>query len=226
MNTDASVSVQPYSLAAPLNPQWSLQDLQTHLGGVPLSRIRLWPPPGAASEEDFSRNPDHCELIDGVLVEKAMGYFQGWIAAELIYFLSKFVREHDLGIVLGDNSPYRLQPKSIREPDISYFGWARFPGRVPPAVNVLPFAPDLAVEIVSDGNTAAEMERKRQEFFAAGTHAFWVVEPVLRTIEVSTTYAAPQLLREGDTLIGGEVLPGFVLPLTELFARCPRPISE
>jgi Uma2 family endonuclease len=77
--------------------------------------------------------------------------------------------------------------------------------------------PDLVVEVLSKGNTKGEMSRKLEEYFGAGVRLAWVVDPRKRTVRVHTTATRSRLLREPDELDGGEVLPGFRLPLTELF---------
>ena len=80
-------------------------------------------------------------------------------------------------------------------------------------------APDLAVEVLSAGNTAREMARKRQEYFAAGVQVVWQVDPNARTVEVFTAPDQSTVLHEAQTLEGGTVLPGFTLPLQELFSE-------
>lgn len=87
-------------------------EMQEQLGGIPLERIRMMPPPGFATEEDLLRVQDSegrtCELIDGVLVEKTTGYFESRIAAALIFFLETLLEQHDLGIVLGADGTLRI----------------------------------------------------------------------------------------------------------------------
>jgi Uma2 family endonuclease len=80
-------------------------------------------------------------------------------------------------------------------------------------------APDLAVEVLSVGNTPGEMARKRQEYFSAGVQVVWQVDPRTRTVEVFTVPAQSTVLHEAQTLEGGMVLPGFTLPLQELFSE-------
>ena len=214
----------PAALPAVFDAAWSLRDLQHHLGDIPLERIRAVPSPGAATEADalrvleFGPGP-RCELIDGVLVEKPVGFFQSLLAAELIFLIRAYLEMNDIGRVLGEQGPYRILKNQLRVPDVSFIGWQHFPNRTLPKVKVLPFAPDLAVEILSEANTTAELVRKRREYFAAGTRLMWIVEPELRTADV---YRSPDdhiLLREHDTLTGGDVLPGFELVIREWFER-------
>jgi Uma2 family endonuclease len=78
------------------------------------------------------------------------------------------------------------------------------------------------VEVLSAGNTPGEMARKCQEYFAAGVRLVWVVAPEARTVEVYTDPDQSTVRHEVDTLEGGAVLPGFALPLRELFAELDR----
>lgn len=201
----------------------TLADLVERLGGVPLERIRMRPPPGAATEQDLVRSDGArdglCELADGVLVEKPMGYYESRLAAVLIGFLEAFLQTQDLGIVLGPDGALRLMAGLVRLPDVSFLSWDHFPGRLLPKGQVLGRAPDLAVEILSPKNTVAEMARKRAEYFAAGTRLHWELDPDTRVV---TVYASPDVasvLDETHTLNGGLVLPGFSLPIRTWFAR-------
>src|SRR5206468_1626606 len=81
---------------------------------------------------------------------------------------------------------------------------------------ILDRAPDLAVEVLSKGNTRAEMDRKLREYFAAGVRLVWLIDPKTRTARVHTSPEEMTRLGEGDTLDGGDVLPGFALPLRDL----------
>lgn len=201
-------------------------EMQEQLGGIPLERIRMVPPPGLATEEDLLRVLDKedriCELIDGVLVEKTMGYYESHLASVLIFFLRRFLEEHDLGIVLGEAGTLRILEDQIRVPDVAFLSWRHFPGRVLPAEPVPAVAPDLAVEILSEGNTPAEMNRKLKDYFAAGVKLVWFIDAASKS---ATVYESPRKRRKltlTDSLKGGKVLPGFKLPLKELFQKAGR----
>ena len=204
----------------------TLDDLLKRLGRVPLHRIRLHPPPGTATEADvliYPHGEKHlCELVDGVLVEKPMGYYESLLAGILIHLLRIFLDSHDLGIVLAPDGALRLAPGLVRIPDVCFISWERFPNRELPAEPIPDLAPDLAVEVLSEGNTEAEMERKLQEYFSAGARVVWYVEPEPRTVRVYTSPSDVRLLGEAETLDGGTVLPGFQLKIRELFDRAGR----
>src|SRR5206468_3137285 len=113
------------------------------------------------------------ELVDGVLVEKAMGFIQSSLACVLIQLLRNFLDQYPLGIVGGPDGMMRLAPGMVRMPDVSVVYWDRFPGRRVTHEPVPRIAPDLAVEILSESNTKAEMDRKLREYFAAGARLVW-----------------------------------------------------
>ena len=217
----------PPAPASPFPPGWTLADLLHHLGGIPANRVRLSPAPGFATEADalaLARQPERktCELIDGVLVEKFMGFLEGFVAAELIIELGIFLRGNDLGIVVPADALMRLAPGQLRAPDVAFFEWRHFPNRELPREPVPSLCPDLAVEVLSESNTAAEMERKRREYFAGGCRLVWEVEPELRLVRAYTSPDSFAVVNESGTLDGGAVLPGFALPLAQLFARAGR----
>jgi Uma2 family endonuclease len=84
---------------------------------------------------------------------------------------------------------------------------------------MLGFGPDLAIEVLSPSNTPQEMERKLNDYFRARVRVVWYVDPRQRTVEVFTGVDRSTLLREGQTLTGDPLLPGFNLALRDLFAQ-------
>jgi Uma2 family endonuclease len=201
-------------------------DVLEHLGGIDPRRVRASPPPGKATEKDVLRLLDHenrlFELVDGVLVEKVMGLMESALAVDIASALNPFVRQHDLGIVAGADGTLRLMPRLVRIPDVSFISWAQMPSHEYPSEPIPTLYPDLAVEVLSEGNTEEEMERKLKDYFLAGTRLVWFVDPESRTAQVYKSPEEPATLKEGDTLSGGDALPGFALPLKDLFARVPQ----
>ncbi len=204
----------------------TMDDLLERLGGISPRRVLLRPQPGKATEADLLRvlrKTDRLfELVDGTLVEKVMGYGEGLLAVDIIRLLGKFLDEHDLGELGGADATMRLMPKLVRIPDVSFVGWDKFPGRQRPRQAIPDLVPDLAVEVLSEGNTPAEMRRKLKEYFLAGVHLVWFVDPNRRTVEVYTAPDAGTTFTEEQTLDGGDVLPGLHLPVRDVFARVPR----
>lgn len=201
----------------------TLADLLEQLGGIAPDRVRFRPAPGTATEQDVLAIHDRegrlYELVDGVLVEKAMGLRESLLAIALAAILWNFVRPKKLGVVTGADGTMRLTSGLVRMPDVAFISWNRLPNRRVPDEPIPDLAPDLAVEVLSAGNTPGEMARKRQEYFAAGVQLVWQIDPNTRTVEVFTAPEQSTVLHEMQTLDGGTVLPGFMLPLHELFAE-------
>ena len=201
----------------------TIADLQRDLGGIPLDRVLLFPAPGSATEENLveamDRNGRTLELINGALVEKAMGYYESHLAAELIILLGLYVHDHDLGIILAPDGILRILPDQIRAADVAFVSWDHFPNRKLPQSRVPHLAPDLAVEILSEGNTEAEMARKRREFFQAGVRLVWIIDPESQTARIFTAPGEFTEIDRDGVLAGGDVLPGFELKLGDLFDR-------
>ena len=199
----------------------TLADLLVRLGGVAPNRVRYYPQPGTATEADVveieARENRLYELIDGVLVEKPMGFRESLVAAYISTALNNFVLPRKLGVVSGADGMMRLFPGLIRIPDVAYVSRERLPdGRVPEEP-VPHLVPDLAVEILSEGNTVAEMDRKRGEYFDAGVRLLWFIDPDTRTAVVYSGIDRSTELAGNQNLDGGAVLPGFTLPLQSVF---------
>jgi Uma2 family endonuclease len=208
---------------------WSVADLHAHVSGIPLSRIRLYPYPGTATEDDAFRLHASegvlCELVDGVLVEKPMGAYESAIAVELAFLLKLYLQKNPCGFLLGAGGPIRPRRSRMRLPDISFFAWDRFPNRAIPRVKVIPFSPDLAVEILSEGNTVDEIDTKLDEYFTGGTRLAWIIDTEQRTATIYTSRNAPAPIAEHGSLRGEPVLPGFSLVLADLLNAVPRDIE-
>ncbi|MBI4603391.1 MAG: Uma2 family endonuclease [Planctomycetes bacterium] len=203
-------------------PIKTLADLIQRLGGIPLDRIRFHPAPGTATERDVveveRREERLCELVDGVLVEKTMGYRESVLAMSIGRMLGNFVAPRKLGLVSGEAGMSRIFPGLIRIPDVAFVSWGRVPGGVLPRDPIPDLVPDLAVEVLSRGNTEPEMERKRSEYFSAGVRLVWMVDPEARTVAVYKGPDQVQTLTESEVLDGGDVLPGFRLAVRDIFA--------
>jgi Uma2 family endonuclease len=207
----------------------TLADLRRRLGGIPLERIWFRPAPGTATEKDVilaeKRENRLCELVDGTLVEKAVGFEESRLAAELIHLVKSYLDQNDLGICVGADGMMRIAPGLVRIPDLSFVTWDRLPGRESPREPIPDLAPDLAVEVLSVGNTKPEMARKVREYFEAGVVLVWLIDPKKRTAQVFSTGEKPILIRADQALDGGDVLPGFVVLLSDLLDHSRRPRS-
>jgi len=199
-------------------------DLHRRLGEVPLDRIRIEPAPGTATEEDLAKpHGPICELVDGVLVEKPMGAGESLLAAYVIGLLRNHIGPDDLGVVLAPDGLLRVMPGQVRAPDVTFIPWSALPGgEVPENEPFWSVAPGLVVEVLSPTNTKAEIDRKLRELFAVGCKLAWVVDPRARSAKVYTSAARCRELGAEGVLDGGKVLPGFKLPLADLFAATKR----
>ncbi len=209
-------------VATPTPKLRNLAELIERLGGVPLDRIRMNPPPGTATVNDVVEIDAHedrlCELVDGVLVEKTMGFHESQIAVVLIRIIGDFVAKSELGVITGPDGMILFPGNQVRMPDVAFVSWGRFPGGEIPDDAAPEIVPDLAVEVLSRSNSAGEMSRKLREYFSAGVRLVWYVDPVAKTVTVYTSLTRSKIVPLEGTLDGGKVLPGFTLPVREIFA--------
>lgn len=205
----------------------SMDDVLRALGGIPPSRVRMDPPPGTATVRDLIRlwkaEGRMCELVDGTLVEKPMAFPESNVASLIITAIQNFIAASDLGIVVGEQGMMRLVRGLVRAPDVSFVSWDQLPARKVPDEALPSLHPDLAVEVFSKGNTRKEMARKRREYFRTGCKIVWMVYPRGRVVDVYTSVTDFTSLTESDTLDGGDILPGFRLPVRNLFANLAPP---
>jgi Uma2 family endonuclease len=204
-------------------PEITMGQAVRRLGGVSRERVRLVPYPATADDVAaiHAREGRLFELVDGILVEKVMGYRESALAMYLGHLLIAFVEPRRLGVVAGEQGMMRLASGLVRIPDLSFVFWDQLPGRQLPETPVPRLYPALAVEVLSEGNTTAEMDLKLEQFFASGTRLMWLVDARTRTVDVFTTpdRGTASRLTAADTLTGDPVLPGFALPLGLLFTR-------
>jgi Uma2 family endonuclease len=173
----------------------------------------------AADLERMPRDPlNRYELVQGELVRMTpVGGEHGEIALRFGARLLEHVKARDLGTVMVEVG-FRLttDPDTVRAPDISFLGAERVPpGGVPRGY--ITGAPDLAVEVVSPDDTAAEIDAKVQEYLAHGSRLVLVVHPRTRTVTAYLPDGAARVLRAPDAIDGGDVLPGLSLPVDQLF---------
>lgn len=214
----SAVATPPLPVPTPDPPRKTVAELLHELGDIPPYRVRLYPYPGTATEADAVRVNEHeaaCELVNGTLVEKAVGMPEDYLGTWLAHLLMTFVIPRRLGMVVTGRPQFRMPRGNLREPDVSFTRRDRLPKPLP---QVGGWCPDLCVEVLSPDNTRREMALKRTEFFPAGCRLMWEIDPRTRTVAVYTAPDAVTRLDESGTLDGGDVLSGFTLPLRDLFA--------
>jgi len=166
------------------------------------------------------------EVVNGERVEvPPMGALAGSVASLLLYFLNAWAVPRRLGLATTEVL-FRLRPGAPqRRPDLSFVAFDRWPYSAPPADDPPAFdaVPNLAVEVVSPTNSAADIEAKVEEYLQAGVELVWVVFPVPQRIHVYDSPTQARILRANDELDGGQVLPGFRLKIADLFAALIKP---
>lgn len=204
------------------DPRWTASEVIAQFGDIPIARICTNPPPGEATEADVIQMHDRhdrlFELIDGTLVEKAMGWQESELMILLGSLLRNFVAERGLGKVFGSDGMFRLERDKIRIPDVAFISKQRFAGQKLERGAFWELGCDLAVEIISPSNTRREMERKLVDYFDAGVVVVWMVYPQSREVVVYTSPLEATTLRGEDTIDGGAVLPGFSVTVSKVFA--------
>jgi Uma2 family endonuclease len=204
-------------------PVITMGQLLRRLGDVPADRVRVTPYPGTATIDDLLKPENKlCELVDGTLVEKPMGLEESFLAMWLGMVINQHVVANNLGYLTGEAGFYELPDGPVRGPDVAFTSWDRLPDRKRPTDPIPLGSPDFVVEVLSVGNTAREMARKRTEYFGGGVRLLWEIDPRARTVRVYTAVDQFTDHTAADTLRGEPVLPGFSLPLAQLFAELDR----
>jgi Uma2 family endonuclease len=172
--------------------------------------------------KEYERLPEEegctLELAAGRLVrEPRPGARHGVVVGNLFRALDSFVRDRKVGrVVIETGFVLAEDPPSVRGPDVAFISAGRLPaGPVPEGFWRL--APDLAIEVVSPSDSAAEVQEKVLQYLEAGTRTIWVVQPRTRTIEVWKPGADVRVIREEETLEGGDLLPGWRVEVKSLF---------
>jgi len=163
------------------------------------------------------------EVIDGEKIGlPPMAIFSVWIASEIHGFLRDYARRFPTGRSLSEALFHLPDPVNRdRRPDVAFVSYENWPKdrSVPRFGDAWGVVPDLAVEVVSPNDNAAELERKIGEYFRAGVRQVWKVFPIENIIHVYDGPMAIRPLGKSDVLDGGAVLPGFMLPLADLFSE-------
>lgn len=174
------------------------------------------------SAEDLLRLPDdgkRHELVDGEVREMApAGGRQGSVAATLAMLLGLHVRERRLGVVLAAETGFRISqnPDTVRAPDVSFVRRERIPPGGPPE-GYWDLAPDLAAEVVSPHDGAADVQSKVQTWLDSGVRLVWVLYPSTCSVMTYESAGGIRALAAGETLRAGDVVPGFEHPVDEIF---------
>jgi Uma2 family endonuclease len=158
------------------------------------------------------------ELVRGEVVRMSFpGMEHGVIAVRTAARLLACAEARALGYVfVGTGCITAREPDTVRGPDVAFVSFARMAGQAPPP-EFLPFAPDLAVEVISPSQRPKQIREKVQDWFDGGARRVWLVYPRTRNVYVLRSSTGVQILGPDDTLTGEELLPGFSCPVGELF---------
>lgn len=171
------------------------------------------------AEQLLAANLQRCELIEGELVMMSpAGFDHGRFASRIVAALENHVARSGLGVVTTAEAGFQLahDPDTVRAPDVAFVRADRFPtGGVK---GFFQGAPDIAVEVVSPSDRASEVAAKVRDWLQAGCSVVWVVDPENRAVTVHGSRKEIAVLAEADALTGGDVLPGFSMPLVRIFA--------
>jgi Uma2 family endonuclease len=160
-----------------------------------------------------------CELVRGELILMTpAGFEHGAIVVNITLPLGAFVKKHGLGTVTGAETGFQIarDPDTVRAPDVGFVRAERVPS--PPPRGFFQGPPDLAVEVLSPDDRASEVLAEVNDWLAAGCLAVWVADPAKRTICVYPKDGQAVTLGTADEVSGGDILPGFRLPVGEIFA--------
>ncbi|NCJ05579.1 Uma2 family endonuclease [Synechococcales cyanobacterium C] len=175
------------------------------------------------TDEEFMALPDdghRYEIINGELIDMGnSGALHGYVCSTLMILLGGYVRIQKLGAMFDSSTAFKMKNGNKRSPDISFFAKERLQG-ITELPSFLEGAPDLAIEVLSPGNTVEEIHDKLVEYFENGTRLVWIIHPTEHYILVYRSAQEPdRLLKSADSLDGEDVIPGFTLPVADLFQQ-------
>jgi Uma2 family endonuclease len=170
--------------------------------------------------DELEQMPDddsvRTELDEGELIAMPpAGEDHGYRLTEFASILHDHAKRNRLGRVYSGDTGFRLSPGTVRAPDVAFVRQERLDEIK--SKGFAKGAPDLAVEIFSPSDSVPQLMRKVKQYFAAGCHTVWIVYPDARELHVLEASGSDRILKEGDSVEAPELLPGFSVPLAELF---------
>lgn len=173
------------------------------------------------TRDDFraycAQHPDaRVELIDGRIVEKVTSEQHGKIAGWLLHLLIVYLNAHpDIKGHWSTEATFAPDnaPANARRPDVAF-------RRTEDAVSddpVITGMPDFIVEIKSPGNTYDDQRAKARFYIEHGARLVWLIFPVPRLVEIYAADGTNTVYKEGQTLDGGQALPGFRVAVEDVF---------
>lgn len=163
-------------------------------------------------EEDKRYELDEGELI----VSDRPAYWHNRVSANLLFSVDRFLRESPIGEALISENVYALSPSTRRSPDLAVILGDRHQELC--GATVIPIIPEIVAEVLSPSETPRMIHRKLKQYFEAGVKEVWLIDPEVREIEVWTGPSLPSHALSRNAVLESPLLPGFALPLEELFA--------
>ena len=187
-------------------------------------------PPRLMTAAEFARLPDTrgLELDDGVLVDMRVGADSNLVAGEVYCHIRAFCGQGNAGRAIPPGTAFQCDPDHpdrVRKPDGGFVRAERMPARRARRTFIC-VRPDLAVEVVSPNDKAGRLERRVREYMRIGVPLLWVIYPETQTARVYRPSNDEQLIPPDGHLDGEEVLPGFRLPLADLFPPEPAAVAS
>lgn len=197
-----------------------------------MSAVAMPPAPATAAEaevtpEDLLRMGSEgkgYELVDGRLEELNLSFLSSYVAGKTYKLIDRHVEAGNLGWVVPESTSFQCFPdarKKVRRPDVAFLALTRLTPTQARAEGHCTVVPDLVVEVISPNDFAKLINRKVEEWLGAGVKLVWVIDPEAKLVHCHQP-AAAATRRELDTLTGDPVLPGFAIPVADLF-RLPAP---
>lgn len=172
-----------------------------------------------AEFERIAESLGPCELLDGEVVRLSpAGFWHSVVTGNIYTALSEFVRGQGLGRVLTNEVGLHLtqDPPRSRGADVLFVSYRRIPKESPPT-GFLTVPPELIVEIFGDEASWPEMESKVTDYHQFGVDMVWVADPHTRTVKRFPRSGSPDVVHDGQEIVGESVLPGFRLQIAALF---------
>jgi Uma2 family endonuclease len=159
------------------------------------------------------------ELVKGELITMSpAGSEHGAVIMNLAVPLGQYIKANNLGIIFGAETGFKIaeNPDTVLAPDVAFVSREHIPESGIPK-KYWPGAPDLAVEVLSPGDTAREVEKKVGQWLAAGARLVWTVDPARENVTAHRTSRDASTFSEKDELDGEDVVPGFSCRISEIF---------
>lgn len=159
------------------------------------------------------------ELLKGELKKMSpAGSEHGAIIVNVTLLVGQHVKSKKLGVVFGAETGFKIEenPDTVLAPDVAFVRRERIPETGIPK-KYWPGAPDLAVEVLSPGDTVSEVDEKVDKWLASGASAVWIVNPKRRSVTVYRAQNDAVILMENDELDGQDIVPGFRCRIAEIF---------